>query len=84
PQEGIAEAARLYATTERAGAYWAMGVTQHTKGTATAQALVNLALLTGKGGKEGAGLTPLRGQNNVQGAGDMGALPDVYPGYLKV
>ncbi|WP_243093884.1 formate dehydrogenase subunit alpha [Thermus thalpophilus] len=83
-REKIALAARLYATTERAGAYWAMGVTQHTKGTATAQALVNLALLTGKVGKEGAGLNPLRGQNNVQGAGDMGALPDVYPGYLKV
>jgi formate dehydrogenase alpha subunit len=84
PKERIAEAARLYATTPRAGAYWAMGVTQHTKGTATAQALVNLALLTGKVGKEGAGLNPLRGQNNVQGAGDMGALPDVFPGYLKV
>ncbi|MCS7218542.1 MAG: formate dehydrogenase subunit alpha [Thermus sp.] len=83
-RERIAQAARLYATTERAGAYWAMGVTQHTHGTATAQALVNLALLTGKVGKEGAGLNPLRGQNNVQGAGDMGALPDVYPGYLKV
>ena len=84
PQERIAEAARLYATTPRAGAYWAMGVTQHTKGTATAQALVNLALLTGKVGRAGAGLNPLRGQNNVQGAGDMGALPDVLPGYLKV
>ncbi|WP_135256004.1 formate dehydrogenase subunit alpha [Thermus caldilimi] len=83
-KEKIALAARLYATTKRAGAYWAMGVTQHTKGTATAQALVNLALLTGKVGKEGAGLNPLRGQNNVQGAGDMGALPDVFPGYLKV
>ncbi|WP_326490751.1 formate dehydrogenase subunit alpha [Thermus caliditerrae] len=83
-KEKIALAARLYATTERAGAYWAMGVTQHTKGTATAQALVNLALLTGKVGKEGAGLNPLRGQNNVQGAGDMGALPDVLPGYWKV
>jgi formate dehydrogenase alpha subunit len=83
-KERIAEAARLYATTPRAGAYWAMGVTQHTKGTATAQALVNLALLTGKVGREGAGLNPLRGQNNVQGAGDMGALPDVFPGYLKV
>ncbi|WP_018112367.1 formate dehydrogenase subunit alpha [Thermus igniterrae] len=84
PRERIAEAARLYATTPRAGAYWAMGVTQHTKGTATAQALVNLALLTGKVGVEGAGLNPLRGQNNVQGAGDMGALPDVLPGYGKV
>jgi formate dehydrogenase major subunit/formate dehydrogenase alpha subunit len=84
PQERIAEAARLYATTPKAGAYWAMGVTQHAKGTATAQALVNLALLTGKVGREGAGLNPLRGQNNVQGAGDMGALPDVLPGYLKV
>ncbi|WP_114312046.1 formate dehydrogenase subunit alpha [Thermus caldifontis] len=83
-REKIALAARLYATTERAGAYWAMGLTQHTKGTATVQALVNLALLTGKVGKEGAGLNPLRGQNNVQGAGDMGGLPDVFPGYLKV
>lgn len=80
----IQEAARLYATTPRAGLYWAMGVTQHTKGTATAQALVNLALLTGHVGKEGAGLNPLRGQNNVQGAGDMGALPNVFPGYVPV
>ncbi len=84
PKEKIAEAARLYATTPRAGAYWAMGVTQHTKGVATAQALVNLALLTGKVGREGAGLNPLRGQNNVQGAGDMGGLPDVLPGYTRV
>ncbi|KGQ21082.1 formate dehydrogenase subunit alpha [Thermus filiformis] len=80
----IREAARLYATTPRAGLYWAMGVTQHTKGTATAQALVNLALLTGHVGREGAGLNPLRGQNNVQGAGDMGALPNVFPGYVPV
>ncbi|WP_243026937.1 formate dehydrogenase subunit alpha [Thermus albus] len=83
-RENIALAARLYATTERAGVYWAMGLTQHTKGTATVQALVNLALLTGKVGEEGAGLNPLRGQNNVQGAGDMGGLPDVLPGYRKV
>jgi len=61
-----------------------MGITQHATGTDNVLALANLAMLTGNLGKPGAGVNPLRGQNNVQGACDMGALPDVYPGYQKV
>ncbi len=84
PAEYIRSAARTYAAGQRAGIYYAMGITQHATGTKTVQALSNLALLCGNIGKEFAGLNPLRGQNNVQGACDMGALPDVLPGYQKV
>lgn len=84
PAEDIIAAARLYATAERASIFWAMGITQHTTGTDNVKALVNLALLTGHIGRPGSGLNPLRGQNNVQGACDMGGLPNVYPGYQKV
>ncbi len=62
---------------------WGMGVTQHTNGTANATALLNLALLTGQVGKVGNGVSPLRGQNNVQGAGDAGCVPDALPGYQR-
>ena len=62
---------------------WGMGLTQHAHGTDNVTALVNLALLTGNIGKPGCGLSPLRGQNNVQGAGDMGALPNLLPGHIK-
>lgn len=61
-----------------------MGITQHTSGTANVASLANLALLTGNVGKRGTGVNPLRGQNNVQGAGDMGALPNLLPGYAKL
>ncbi len=81
PAAKIREAAERYAAAGAAATYWAMGMTQHNHGTENVQALVNLAVLTGQLGKPGAGLNPLRGQNNVQGAGDMGALPNVYPGY---
>ncbi|MYJ01523.1 MAG: molybdopterin-dependent oxidoreductase, partial [Chloroflexi bacterium] len=62
---------------------WGMGVTQHTNGTANATALLNLALLTGQVGRVGNGVSPLRGQNNVQGAGDAGCIPDALPGYQR-
>ena len=82
--EDLYEAARLYATAEKATILYAMGITQHTTGTDNVLALANLAMLTGNMGKESTGVNPLRGQSNVQGACDLGALPNVYPGYQKV
>ena len=82
--EKIVEAARLYADRKPASILYAMGITQHTHGTDNVLAISNLALLTGNVGKPSSGVNPLRGQNNVQGACDMGALPNVYPGYQKV
>jgi formate dehydrogenase alpha subunit len=84
PLGQIRAAARLYAAARPASIMYAMGITQHTCGTDNVSAVANLAMLTGNIGKPGAGVNPLRGQNNVQGACDMGALPDVYPGYQKV
>ncbi len=84
PARDIEEAARWYATTPRAFLAYCLGVTQHICGTENVIALSNLALVTGHVGVEGAGINPLRGQNNVQGACDMGALPDVYSGYQRV
>ncbi|WP_254538060.1 formate dehydrogenase subunit alpha [Halomarina litorea] len=80
----LREAARAYAGADRAAMLTGMGTSQHHCGTDTVHALLNLALLTGNVGKRGAGVNPLRGQNNVQGAGDVGALPDVLPGYRRV
>ena len=84
PKEQIIEAARMYATSKPAAILYTMGITQHTHGTDNVSAVSNLALLTGNLGKPSCGVNPLRGQNNVQGACDMGALPNVYPGYQKV
>ena len=84
PRDHIIESARLYAKAEKAMLFWGMGITQHTQGVNNVLALANLALATGQIGRESTGLCPLRGQNNVQGSCDMGALPDVYPGYQKV
>ena len=84
PGQRIVEAARCYATYKPATILYAMGITQHTHGTDNVLATSNLALLTGNIGKPSTGVNPLRGQNNVQGACDMGALPSVYPGYQKV
>ncbi len=84
PQSQLAEAARMYATNRPAAILYAMGITQHSHGTDNVIATANLAMLTGNIGKPGSGVNPLRGQNNVQGACDMGALPDVYPGYQAV
>jgi len=82
--DDIVRAAQRYATTPRACLVYCLGVTQHVCGTENVIALSNLALATGHVGVDGGGINPLRGQNNVQGACDMGALPDVYPGYQPV
>jgi len=80
----IIEMARLYASVDRAAIFYAMGITQHVSGTANVLSVANLAMLTGNVGRESTGVNPLRGQNNVQGACDLGGLPNVYPGYQKV
>jgi formate dehydrogenase alpha subunit len=84
PKDKIVEAARIYATEKPSAILYAMGITQHSHGTDNVIATANLAMLTGNIGKPGTGVNPLRGQNNVQGACDMGALPNVYPGYQAV
>jgi len=84
PAEDIVKAARLYAESEAAAVCYAMGLTQHSTGTDNVKSCCNLALLTGNLGKPGAGVNPLRGQNNVQGACDMGALPVSFPAYQPV
>lgn len=76
--------ARLYATGGRAAIYYSMGITQHSHGVDNVKAISNLALITGNLGVEGGGINPLRGQSNVQGACDMGALPNVFSGYQPV
>ena len=80
----IVEAARMYATAKNAAIYWALGIPEHSHGTDNAMSLIHLALLTGHIGRQGTGLNPLRGQNNVQGASDSGAMPWHYPGYQRV
>jgi formate dehydrogenase major subunit len=84
PADELRRAARLFATSKPAAIYYAMGITQHTTGTDNVMSLANLAMLTGNVGVPGGGVNPLRGQNNVQGACDMGALPNVFPGYQRV
>ncbi len=84
PAETIREVARLYATAKASMIFWGMGVSQHTHGTDNVRALIALALITGQIGRRGAGLHPLRGQNNVQGASDVGLIPMVYPDYRSV
>ncbi len=84
PQEKIKEIARLYAQTPRAMIVYSMGITQHTTGVDNVKSLANLAMLTGHVGLASTGVNPLRGQNNVQGACDLGALPNVYSGYQAV
>jgi formate dehydrogenase alpha subunit len=82
--EDLKKAARLYATAAKGSIFYSMGVTQHTTGTEGVMTLSNLALLCGNIGIESGGINPLRGQNNVQGACDMGGLPGDLPGYQKV
>jgi len=84
PADDIRAVARQYATTRRAGIYYTLGITEHTHGTDNVYALANLVLMTGHLGVPSAGMNPLRGQNNVQGANDAGATPVFYPGYQKV
>ncbi len=80
----LTKIAYIYSKSSASIIIWAMGITQHITGTENVFCLSNLALLTGQIGKKGAGLAPLRGQNNVQGACDMGCLPEFYPGYNRV
>ena len=84
PRGDIEAAARLFAEAGSACILYGMGITQHTTGTDNVKSVANLLLLTGNIGRVGTGFSPLRGQNNVQGACDMGALPNVYPGYQRV
>jgi len=80
----MVKAARLYATTKPASTLYTLGITEHTVGTENVMSVANLAMLTGNVGVESGGVNPLRGQNNVQGACDMAALPNFYVGYQKV
>ena len=84
PPDALRAAARAYAKAGCASILYSMGITQHTSGTDNVKSVANLAMLTGNVGKASSGVNPLRGQNNVQGACDMGALPNVYSGYQKV
>lgn len=84
PGDALTDAARLYASASAASVLYGMGITQHISGTDNVKSLANLAMLCGNIGIPGGGINPLRGQNNVQGACDMGALPNVYTGYQKV
>jgi formate dehydrogenase (NADP+) alpha subunit len=84
PAATIVAAAHLYAGAERAAIVYSMGITQHTTGVDNVRSLANLALIAGQIGRSGTGVNPLRGQSNVQGACDMGALPNYFPGYQEV
>jgi formate dehydrogenase major subunit len=84
PAEDLKKAARMYAQAKRASIVYAMGLTQHISGTDNVKSVANLSMLCGNVGIEGGGINPLRGQNNVQGACDMGGLPNVFPAYQQV
>jgi len=80
----IEQAARWYGGAERGAIYYTLGITEHICGVENVQSLCNLVLMTGNVGREGTGINPMRGQNNIQGAGDCGALPNNYPGFQSV
>jgi len=82
--DDLRAAARMYAKADKAPIIYCLGVTEHSTGTEGVMSMSNMALLVGKLGREGCGVNPLRGQNNVQGACDMGALPTDFPGYQKI
>jgi len=84
PAETLRGAARLYATGGNAAIYYGLGVTEHAQGSTTVMGIANLAMATGNVGREGVGVNPLRGQNNVQGSCDMGSFPHELPGYRHV
>ncbi|MGQ9832612.1 MAG: formate dehydrogenase subunit alpha [Candidatus Villigracilaceae bacterium] len=84
PVAQLYQAAEILGTSKPMAVIWAMGITQHITGVRNVMSLANLQMLTGNMGIPGGGVNPLRGQNNVQGAGDMGGLPNVYPGYQPV
>ncbi len=82
--DDLRSAARIYATAKKAPIIYCLGVTEHSTGTEGVMSMSNMAMMVGKLGREGCGVNPLRGQNNVQGACDMGAMPNAFPGYQKV
>ncbi len=84
PVEDILRVAKIYATSEKSTILYTLGITEHSHGVDNVKSLANLAMLTGQIGRPSTGVNPLRGQNNVQGACDMGGLPNVYPGYQVV
>ena len=84
PAEVIRKTAHAYAKAGRAQLCWTLGITEHHNAVDNVVALINLALVTGHVGRYGSGVCPLRGQNNVQGGGDMGAIPDRFPGFQHV
>ena len=84
PARTLRDVARLYAKAENAMILWGMGVSQHVHGTDNARCLISLCMITGQIGRPGTGLHPLRGQNNVQGASDVGLIPMVFPDYQRV
>ena len=84
PADQLQTAARILGTSDPAAVIWSMGITQHTTGVLNVLSLANLQMLLGNMGRPGGGVNPLRGQNNVQGACDMGTLPNVFPGYRPV
>ncbi len=84
PPEAVVEMAHAYATADKAQILWTLGITEHHNAVDNVLSLCNLALLTGHVGRWGSGLVPLRGQNNVQGGGDMGAIPNKFPGFASV
>lgn len=84
PAQQVREAARLYATGGNAAIYYGLGVTEHAQGSTMVMGIANLAMATGNIGREGVGVNPLRGQNNVQGSCDMGSFPHELPGYRHI
>jgi formate dehydrogenase major subunit len=84
PAQSVREAARLYATGGNGAIYYGLGVTEHSQGSSTVMTIANLAMATGNIGRPGVGVNPLRGQNNVQGACDMGSFPHELPGYRHI
>ena len=84
PADVIREVAHAYARADRAQICWTLGITEHHNAVDNVLSLINLALLTGHVGRYGSGLNPLRGQNNVQGGGDMGAIPNKLPGFQDI
>ena len=84
PAKDIETAAMWYGSANKSAIYYTLGITEHICGVENVQSLCNLALMTGNLGREGTGINPMRGQNNIQGAGDSGALPNNYPGFQSV
>ena len=84
PAKDIETASMWYGTADKGAIYYTLGITEHICGVENVQSLCNLTLMTGNIGREGTGINPMRGQNNIQGAGDSGALPNNYPGFQSV